>query len=351
MEISIYALEKLIAKYEENVANASKQLRDVESGKIQLSPLKLASVENTMEHSQTELTKYKEIYDAIPEKEKDKYRELQKLQDALAKQSYYKLQKIRLKRSSNIDRNQKLEAMMVIDELPDEVHFDDQQLVEVSQEIIKYNVREVSEVLSLINELTQEFINTKDKIKDNEDLKSHVFLDQYIPVVVMYFKILFEDIKNSIEEYNELASQSESEMQQKAFNGFPKYEDWWINELFKNHHAYFSLFQWKTIIEDMCLTDHQKIIWEKLFDSWVAVKQILNTKEENSFDYNLIFDDMLEKHAEFYEELDSEKLESMAKQVKGLVANTDFLKPSKKHETVTVYAQWKQSKKASQKDS
>lgn len=344
MKISIYALEKLLAEHEANINSAKKQLKDIESGAIQLSAMKIASVENTLEHSSNEYNRYKAIYDAIPEKEKEKYRNLKRVQEALAKQSYYKLQKIRLKKNVNIQRNQKLEAMMVIDELLDDIHFEDDQLIEVADLIIKYNIRDVVELEELLIAIRAEFKNQLDKLPDDKDLKHFSMLDNYIPILILYLHILVNDIKKSIEDYNNIAEQTNSNMEKKVFKGIPKYEDWWINELFKNHQAYFGLYKWKHIITEQCITDHQKIIWDKIFNCWLMVKKLLNNKEENAFDYTFIFDDMVKKYAGLEEELDDKHLESMEKIIFDISQKTDFSKIAEKHEIHTTYEKWKKKK-------
>jgi hypothetical protein len=204
MKVSIYALEKLLKEYESNIANASKQLKDLDAGKITLSPLKVASVENTLEFSTAEYEKYKAIYDAIPEKEKEEFRNLKEVQELLAKQSYYKLQKIRIKRNLNLKRNQRLEAMMILDELPEEVHFDDAQLIEVTNIIIKYNARESVELVAELGVIRDEFDKQLEALKDKEDLKHFNFLDTYIPIIILHFAIISEKIsKRLLSLYNE----------------------------------------------------------------------------------------------------------------------------------------------------
>jgi hypothetical protein len=350
MDISIYALEKLLKEHEENISNSTKQLRDIESGKIQLSNMKIASVENTLENSQKEYAKYKEIYDAIPEKEKEKYKELQRVQEALAKQSYYKLQKVRLKRNLNLKRKQRLEAMMVIDELPEGVHFEDKQLLDVANVIIKYNIREVVELENLLLLIKDEFHNKLEKLQDSEDLKHFHFLDTYIPIIILYFHVFIEEIKESIETYNDAIDQigdrttaKDNSSKMKVFNGLPKYEDWWINELFKNHQAYFALFKWKEIIENICVTEQQKIIWDKIFNNWLMIKKILNNKEENAYEYTLIFDQMMSQYVELEEELEIENIRSMENIITDVIKKENFTDFHDKHEITTTYLQWKKS--------
>ena len=346
MKVSIYALEKLLKEYESNIANASKQLKDLDAGKITLSPLKVASVENTLEFSTAEYEKYKAIYDAIPEKEKEEFRNLKEVQELLAKQSYYKLQKIRIKRNLNLKRNQRLEAMMILDELPEEVHFEDAQLIEVTNIIIKYNARESVELVAELGLIRDEFDKQLEALKDKEDLKHFNFLDTYIPIIILHFSSLVKSIEETIILYNEKASATQGEKEATpliVFNGFPKYEDWWFEELFQNHQAYFALYLWKDSIKKICITEQQQELWEKIFSNWLMIKKILNSKDENAYDYNFIFDDMLKKYSKIEEQLDTIAIEANEKQLLIEMKKTDFTKNLLEHESTTIYQKWKKS--------
>ncbi len=357
---SVFALEELIAQSQRHVSNSQKQLKDAEDGNYILSPVKLASVENRLEESTADLEKYQKIYNEIPQEEKEKQRKMLKVQQALAKETYYKLQKMRIKKSHHIARNQKLEAMMIIDELPDDSHYDDKELISLSEIIIKNNIRDIIDIDERLEQIDKEFNQKLDRLEDNKDLKTFTFLDTYIPIVVLHFSIFVESIKDDIKKHNlELkkskanlekkdlilkSKKSEPEIKELIFKGLPNYEDWWIEELFKNHQAYFGLYKWKTIIENQCITKHQKIIWDKLFSNWLMIKKILNNKDENAFDYNFIFDELVKKYAYLEEEMDIDNLKSMEKIVYNITAHEDFTKTKLYHEIDTVYFKWKNKK-------
>ncbi|HIP12078.1 MAG TPA: hypothetical protein EYG73_05075 [Arcobacter sp.] len=341
MEVSIFALEHLIEENEKSITNCKKQLKEIEDGTIHVSAMKSASVENTLEVSSQSLEEYKAIYDAIPQKDKDRFKELQHVQEALAKQTYYKLQKIRLKRNLNLKRTQKLEAMMVVDELPQEVNINDPQLIEISKTIIKYNIRETLELDVALNNIKNEWQGKLSSLPDNEDLKTFAFLDTYVPIIVLHLSVLVQDIEEKIKEHNENVQKSKSKIKPIDYKGLPKFEDWWIEELFKNHQAYFGLFKWKSIIEGLCQTKQQKIIWHKVFSNWLMIKKILSNKEENSFDYNFIFDKLVEKFVRLEEELDEKNIQSMEKIVNNITSKEDFTKTKEEHDTHTLYYKWK----------
>ena len=344
MEISIFALEKLIKENEEKISNCTKQMKDLDAGTITLSPMKQASVENTLEEARQSFDTYKKLYDEIPQEEKDKQKELVRVQEALAKQSYYKLQKIRLKRNKNLKRDQKLEAMMIIDELPEEIDFDDRELLEISQIVIKNNIREVSELEKELDTIKSEFDSRIESLEEGKDLKHFAFLDTYIPIVILHFSVLVQNIKELVEQYNENAKAADENAKLLTFRGLPRYEDWWVEELFKNHQAYFGLFKWKDIIHNQCVSEQQQIIWDKIFNNWLMVKKILNGKDENGYEYNFIFDDLMRKYAELEEELDTENLISMEKIVLNITKKENFEEMKTEHNITTTYLQWKIAK-------
>jgi len=337
MNLSIFALEKLIKENEQKMANSKKQLRAIESGEFKVSALKKASVEQALEESTKEYETYKKLYDEIPADQKEQFKELEKVEEALAKQTYYKLQKIRMKKNKNLNRKQILEAMMILDELPNDIHFDDKQLIDVANTIIKNNIREVVTLEEELLAIKDEFVQRTEKIKDHTDQKYFTLLDTYIPILILHFKLFIEDIEESINEHNE-----NNPKEQKHFDGLPKYEDWWIEELFKNHQAYFALYKWSNIIESLCITQQQKIIWHKLFTNWLSIKKMLNSKEENSYIYTYIFDDMLKKYAQMEEELDLENLKSMEQIIETTIQKENFTIYKKPHDINTTYLQYKQ---------
>jgi len=338
MEVSIFALEKLMAENQELISNCTKQLQEINNGKIKVSALKQASIENTLEEASLAYETYKHMYDEIPKAEKDKYKELVRVQEALAKQTYYKVQKIRLKRNKNLTRDQRLEAMMIIDELPENIHFEDKELLDIANIVLKNNIRSVTELENELITIKNEFNSKINSLPDGKDLKHFAFLDTYIPIVVLHFSVLIQNINELISEHNE---NSEKKLH---FPGLPKYEDWWIEELFINHQAYFALFKWKDIIKNLCLNEQQKIIWNKIFNNWLMVKKILNSKDENAYDYNYIFDQLLEKYAHLEEELDVSNLESMEEIIKNITLKEDFSKNRSLHNIQTTYSTWKKEK-------
>ncbi len=377
MKIQILALERLIEESKQKIANTEKQLRSFNEGVTKLSPVKQASLENALEDASKDYDKYKKMYSEIPEAEIFRHKETERVQKALAKQTYYKLQKMRLKRAKSLKRNQLLEAMMMIDELPDEVNYDDTEIISMSDVIIKYNMREIDVLEKEFKVIKDDFNKRIESLPDEKDLKHFLFLDSYIPIIVLHFSVLVQNIIESIDEYNTAIDKdkrknkdkdknknkdkekdkkknkdkdkkkkknNKEELEKKKFSGLPKYEDWWIEELFKNHQAYFGLYKWKDIVSNICLTQQQRSIWDIIFNNWLMIKKILNGKGENAYDYNYIFDKLIAKYVQLEEELDENNLKSMESIVFNITAREDFTKTRETHNIKNTYFQWKKAK-------
>jgi hypothetical protein len=158
-------------------------------------------------------------------------------------------------------------------------------------------------------------------------------LNYRIPLLVLHFSVLLSNIKQILEENNDA-----------CFRGFPKYEDWWIDELWSSHQAYFALFKWKSIISNLCITKEQKNTWSNIFDEWLFVKKLLNDKGSLAFDFHFAFDSLLTKHAELEEELIDKNLLAMESIIKEITKKEDFTKVRKNHNISTSYLAFKRNK-------
>jgi len=187
-----------------------------------------------------------------------------------------------------------------------------------------------------------------------EQLKELSLLHFQIPIVVLQFHILTVNINESIETINKKrrAAKKRNESQTKKadddldykeikFSGMPKYEDWWINELWDNHQAYFGLYKWKSIIYNLCLTDVQKRAWSKIYSNWIFIKKMLNIKGLVAYDMNYAFDSLLSLYAGLEEELDDTNLASMERIVKNITIKEDFTQYSQEHNRNTPYLKYK----------
>lgn len=326
---AIIALENLIKEEEKRVALAKKQLSEHESGENKLSFIVKASTETTLEDSKELLDKHTQMLNELLQQDIKELEEQEKIKEAIIRANYYKYQKIRLKRDKIATNDQKLEAMMIIDELPNDIQFEDAELLAIAQKVIDLNITVHEELNGKLNDIIAEYHTLKKDFTD-EDINSLDLLNYRIPIIVLHIAVLVENIKENVANNEKL-----------KFNGFPKYEDWWISELWVSHQAYLSLYKWKTIVKNQCNTDDQKRAWENIFSNWIFIKKLLNSKKELGFKLNYVFDKLLAKYGEFEEETNIDNILSMESIVQDLTLKEDFLKNTKSHNVETPYLKYK----------
>jgi len=326
---AIVALENLIKEEEKRVALAKKQLAEHESGENRLSYIVKASTETTLEDSKALLEKHQAMLNELLAQDLKELEEQEKLKEATIRENYYKYQKIRLKRDKIATNDQKLHAMMIIDELPSEIHFEDQDLLLIAKKSIEMNLIVHEEMLNKLKDITADFNALKKDFKD-EDISELDLLSYRIPILVLHIYILVENIKENVEQDEKL-----------SFHGFPKYEDWWIEELWSSHQAYIALYKWKNIIKNQCITDDQKRAWDSIFSNWIFIKKLLNSKRELGFKLNYVLDSLLAKYAEFEEETEIGNITSMETIIKDITSKEDFMKVDPNHTVETPYLKYK----------
>lgn len=337
---SILALEELIKEEEKRVALLQKQLSNHESGENKLSRLALASTESTLEENQEKLTKHKAMYEELLKQDLKELEEKEKLEEAIRRKKYFENQNIRIKNNNERADDQKLEAMMILDELPDEVQFEDDELFEIAEKSLELNLKDHKELKDELATIRKDFESHLKNCKD-EKLSKIELLNFRIPILVLHFSVLFNNIQNN---FVPKEGEEEKKEETKKFTGFPRYEDWWIQELWSSHQAYFALFKFKAIIMNLCKTGEQKRSWSKIFDNWVFVKKILTDKGALAYDYHFALDALLHKYARLDEELESKNLESMETIIKRITKKEDFTKISRNHRLVTPYLKFKKDK-------
>ena len=162
------------------------------------------------------------------------------------------------------------------------------------------------------------------------------------------------DIQQITKEIAEIDKQPIPEINEVKFAGFPKYQDWWIRELWSSHQAYFALFKWKSIINNLCMSTEQKKAWSIIFDRWVFIKKMLNDKGELAYNYTFAFDSLLATHAQTEEEIDKRNIISMENIVIEITKKEDFTTMAPFHDIDTPYLKFKQKnlllKKQNQKE-
>jgi len=326
---AIIAIQDLIKQNQHRIKILKQQLKDHEDGVTKLSAMAKASSENGLEKSLEALEKNELI---LKELQKHGLLEIEKemsLKEAITRQNYYKYQKIRLKRDLVMSNDQKLEAMMIVDELPNDVNIEDNEIFAIAESTINLNLRIHAELYDELKEIQKEWKNLLDNI-DSQNVDKLGILNLHIPILVLHLSVLVSNIEENIEEQD-----------LPTFKGLPAFEDWWISELWTNHQAYFGLYKWKNIVTSLCISSDQKRAWNTIFSNWIFIKKLLNNKGSLGFEYNFAFDTLIERHSHLVEELDTNNLVSMEKIVETITAKEDFSKYKTTHVIETPYLKFK----------
>ncbi|MEA2017218.1 MAG: hypothetical protein U9N59_02110 [Campylobacterota bacterium] len=329
---AIIAVQDLIKQNNERVNILKNQLKDHESGVRKLSKMAKASTENSIEKSKEALEKNEMILKELQKYDAMELEKENRIKEAIKRNNYYKFQKIRIKRDINKSDSQKLEAMMIVDELPSDVSLEDSDVFNIAETTIKLDLRTHDELDEQLKEIKIDFQELLKNVK-NEDIGRLGMLEIHIPILVLHLCILISNIEENIKD-EKLAS----------FKGLPKYEDWWINELWYNHQAYFGLYKWKAIVQSLCITAEQKKAWGTIFANWVFIKKLLNKKGALAFEFNFAFDTLMKHHTGLEEQLDIQNLKNMEKIVKDITSQENFSKFEHKHNIETPYLQYKKAK-------
>ncbi|MEA3316216.1 MAG: hypothetical protein U9Q30_10190 [Campylobacterota bacterium] len=322
---AIIALEKLIKEEEKRISVAKKQLSDDEAGINKLTFLTKASTEETLEKSKLSLDKHKAMLSEIMKGDIKELEEKEKLQEAMQRKKYHDYQKIRLKRDKTAPNDVKLVAMSVLDEISSDITFEDKELIDLGKIIIELELNTIEEIFNLFRDIQKDFHSLKDKIKE-EDINSLGITDVYIPLIILSIAVLVSNIKEN------------------NFHGFPKFEDWWISELWVNHQAYMGLYKWKNIIRNQCNTTDQQRIWEVIFSNWIFLKKLIKGKGKQAYELNFIFDSLIKQYGELEEELEIENIKRIDNIIEELTTKEDFTKTVSNHNIETDYLKFKQTR-------
>ncbi len=329
---SIIALQEMIKIEEKRVSILKRQLSDHESGINKLTYMQKASTERSLEETNLQLEINRKKLDELMASDLKELEEKERFESAIKRRNYYQYQKVRLKRDTTRPNDQKLEAMLIIDELPAGVGIEDDQLIEIAQKSISMGLSSLEEVMELHKNVQKDFDDLLKNCKD-EIIGDLGMLNIHIPIVVTQFAILLSNIK-----------ENRGENKLPPFSGFPKFEDWWIEELWYTHQAYFGLYKWKSIVSKLCNTTDQINAWEVIFANWVFIKKCINGKGRLGFEYNFAFDTLIKKYADLEEEIIEINLLSMESIINDLTKKEDFNKVKKKHKVDTEYLSFKREK-------
>ncbi len=292
---SIIALEDLIKQNEARVKLQQRQLADHEAGVQKLSRVGKASAETNLDAANELVTKYKGMLEELQKHDIEELEEKQRLEAAIKRKKYFDNQSSRIESHSKASEDEKLEAMMIMDELPAEVNFEDKEKFVIASKSIELSITNHKELFEKLSTIRQDFENLT-KNENEANITDLGMLNLQIPILVLHFFILLTNIKENIDKENlakkeaQKKKDSKEEIKEVHFVGFPKYEDWWIHELWGSHQAYFALYKWKSIINNLCATKDQKRAWSDIFDNWIFIKKMLNVKGELAFDFSYAFD-------------------------------------------------------------
>ena len=325
----IIALEEMIKDNENVIKSIKKQLSNHDSGESKLTFMGKASAETNLENAQEQLERHKEKLKDLLTYDMSELEEKERVREAIERKNYLNYQKIRIKRDVSKKNDEKLEAMLILDELKEDSFIEDRELFEIASKVISLELSVHCELESKLTEIKNDFEVLLKNLKE-EDIKELVSFNSQIPIIILHFHILIDNIKENIEEDS-----------LPAFRGLPKFEDWWIAELWSNHHAYYALYKWKGIISKQCITSEQKRAWEVVFSNWIAIKKALSNKGVLAYYYNYTFDTVMRKHAELEEELATNSLVSMSELTQKIISKEDFSKVSKNQNIITDYVLFK----------
>lgn len=333
---SIIALEELIKSEEELITFIQKQLSSHENGENKLSKLSFISAETKLEDTKELIAKHKLMLEELMQYSTEEIEEQDRIKEEIKRKKYFEEQNQRIKNNRQRSDDLKLEAMMILDELSNQIQFQDEQIFEIAEKSLDLNLHIFENLNERLDSITDDF-NMMLKKMQAEDIKELGLLNIRIPILTLHFSILYEVFEKNFNEQENKQINKEK----KNFSGFPKYEDWWINQLWSNHKAYFALYKWKEIVSSLCKTTEQKRAWNKTFDNWIFIKKILSDKGELGFKYQNILDTLLNKYAQLEEELDIKNLKSMENLLNILIKKEDFNKKLSKYNLETEYLKYK----------
>lgn len=331
---AIIALEKMIEDDENHLKLAKKQLADHEAGINKLSTLVKASTENNIDERNIRLEKNKAMLSELLKQDIKELEKQEKIKEAIKRKNYFHYQKIRLKRDKLRTNDEKIEAMLIIDELPNDIGFEDEDLLRVAEQSLKMQLSLHEQLQDTLKEIQEDFEELTKDLKD-EQISELGLLKYQIPILVLQLNTFVENIKANLEEDKK-----------EKFSGFPKFENWWFTELWVNHQAYFGLYKWKTIISKLCQSADQERAWEVIFANWVNVKKQITIKGKLAFEYNFTFDTLIRDYCGLEEELATTSLESMEKLIQYLIEKEDLTQFVSKdeHHLITKYTAFKRDK-------
>ena len=340
---SIVSLEKLIKDVELRIAVSKGQLSRHNSGEERLSLLGESAAEHSLDTNIPLLARYKKLLKKFQNVSEFDSFERRRMRAAIERKKYYKHHRSNTKTIKYKANDEKIEATMIIDELPEEVELQDREFFEMSSKSIEEYL-----VFHPESELDLKTIQGKFKtlIKDftDENIKSLELLNYMIPIVIFHFHLF---ILNIIDLKNENANANEEDDEEYEYelieeiDFFPKYQDWWISQMWVNDNAYFALYKWKNTITFLCMNESQEKAWEIIFNNWIFAKSLLSEKSTVAYEYQYIFDSLLYEYVKLDSETNESKILESQKELEEFIKNEDLLEVIPEHHVITPFMEYK----------
>jgi len=327
---SIISLEKIKLDLQEHIKLSKKQLKEHESGENRLSIVAAASAEENLEKNKALVEKYTMMIDEITKLDGSDPNIKEKIEESIDRKKYYQNNKIRLENDKVKDNDEKIDIFMILDEIKEDIFIENEILFDMTFKRIEHYLIISSDAKSELLEIKKDFMND---IKDIKGIYLNDFsmLNIKIVMVISQFKILIDNIK-------------ESRLEEKNFEEFPelpKFENWWIEELFETHLAYFTLTDWKNKITSLCCTQEQKIAWEYIFTKWVFIKKFLSNKGKVAYEYHFMFDSYVHNYIALEEETDENNIEYTKQNIQKIIKSQNLKPLDENYEFSTNHLKYK----------
>lgn len=319
-----------------HIEKSQKMLQDHENGIEKLSLMAQASAESSIEKNTYLLQKYMDKLRRFTSTNKSDSYDLESNKEEIIRRNYFKYQVFRIKRDKTKTPEEIESALLIYNELPDDVEIEDDILYTIGNKTRELFLDIHSDLDDELLEIKNEFLKAVESSFDetNNELK---LLNYRIPIIVLQLKRLMSNLHENIDEFK-----------LPKFRGLPRFQDWWIEELWESHQAYIALCKWKKIVVSLFVSHEQQYAVKTIFKNWLMIKKILNLKGEVGYAYNKAFDDLIAKYTNLHDEQNEVHLES----IKSIVLNTtreiELLKYIPKQREVDEYTLFKKEKKGSE---
>jgi len=327
-------LNKKIKLSKARIISAQEQIKSHKSGEVKLTYLGFSSLELNIEKNKFLLRKYEEKLQKLTVEDIKEIEKKEKKKKEILKNNYYKYQMLRIKRDKTKTEKEIENALDILEEVPKQLKLTDEDIFILSRKSDELFLKIHSDLDDELIEIKSEFISlVEDKFnKTNNELK---LLNSRIPIIILQLKNLLQNIQKNLED---------EPLNNRKFNGLPKFEDWWIRELWSSPYAYMGLFKWQEIVLSLCITTEQKKAFEMIFKNWILIKKLLNTKGGYGYFYNHAFDEMIFKYTGLEDEYIESNLKSMEKIILDLTTKEDLTVLPKEHDIITPYMKFKLEK-------